>query len=636
MIDQQIETLGLGTYRPIYLWAGPGTRRMNRLKFMNALVDDKIHDLAHSEAGAERIAAMGFNWVYLTCNWGFPPEIEEPDWHSFAQAVQIYHKLGIKVSGYVQSSNCAYLGSFKDKDWYALDPHGHKIHYYTGRYMTCLNHQGWRDQVKERVKFIIETGADGVFWDNPWVGGVGEEWRGAIVGNIGCYHPESQKAYQAACGEPIPLVLDLKDPRTQHYLQWRGEQVTAALQDWADYARSLKPDVLISANNFDTFNRNALVEVGMDFPAMAQVQDVMLIENFAMPRLLSTGGVVSNAAVIGAAQQLANDKPVSTVTYEHGIGFETVWSARVFARNIAEASAMNAPLVVKGTEFLYRKSFTLLIHHRYRPQHQMIQQYNDWLAEHAGWISDRQPTSPLAIYHPYQAMLFDRARIEPYFYGACETLFYAGLPFRIVGQEQAWDCVRTLIVPPGTDPVLDERLIEFAKHGGKIIPLGQGRADAMRPLWTKYHRQWLKVPRWKAMRRTIRRVTGASWEAYHNFRVVRRVTDWLDIPGWILSQSLYRLPPAPLRGDLVNAIGTGHLPYVESEGPVLLTMGQETNGRTQYHIVNYDDVPRTVTLHLPELTQAEVYTPGQKGAPTHVAGTDFILQVDVAKVLRTV
>ena len=33
----------IGIYRPIYLWGGPGTIRMNRLKFMNQAVDEAAH-----------------------------------------------------------------------------------------------------------------------------------------------------------------------------------------------------------------------------------------------------------------------------------------------------------------------------------------------------------------------------------------------------------------------------------------------------------------------------------------------------------------------------------------------------------------------------------------------------------------
>ena len=42
----------VGFHRPVYLWAGPGTIRMNRLKFMGAPVDEPVHHEAHQAAGS--------------------------------------------------------------------------------------------------------------------------------------------------------------------------------------------------------------------------------------------------------------------------------------------------------------------------------------------------------------------------------------------------------------------------------------------------------------------------------------------------------------------------------------------------------------------------------------------------------
>jgi hypothetical protein len=70
----------IGPYRPIYLWAGPGTIRMNRLKFPSAGVDATVHHEAHTPLGADGVVnGMRGNWVHLTYNWGFPPEIEQED-----------------------------------------------------------------------------------------------------------------------------------------------------------------------------------------------------------------------------------------------------------------------------------------------------------------------------------------------------------------------------------------------------------------------------------------------------------------------------------------------------------------------------------------------------------------------------
>ena len=76
----------IGHHRPVYLWAGQATVRMNRLKFMDAPVDELVHGEAHQQIGARRMAQeAGCNWAYLMYDWGFPPEIEQVDWEDFRQ-----------------------------------------------------------------------------------------------------------------------------------------------------------------------------------------------------------------------------------------------------------------------------------------------------------------------------------------------------------------------------------------------------------------------------------------------------------------------------------------------------------------------------------------------------------------------
>lgn len=633
--DEQVNPLGLGLHRPIYLWAGPGTSRMNRLKFMGSKVDEDIHQFAHTEAGAARIAGMGFNWVYLTCNWGFPPEVEQADWESFRQAVGYYHAHNIKVFGYIQTSNCVYKGSYKHKRWYALDPDGKKIPYYTGRYFACLNHPDWQAEVREKIRIVIDAKADGVFFDNPWVGGGGVEWLDAIWGIVGSYSEHARRAYaESYDGAEIPTALNMNDPKTQQYLSWRANVMTSVMRDWITYARELNPDIKISANNIDAINRNAFVELGMELPALAALQDIVMIENFALPRILEHGGSASNAIVLGAAKAHTHGVPVSSISYEKGIGFEQVWNKDVFARSLLEGVAMKSPIVTKGTEYLHQKQFTLLLHDRYKEQQETIGRVNRWLAENRDWLTRGQPASELAIYHPYNATKFQWEWIWPAFFAACETILKAGLPFRIVGDHE-WQNVKTLIVPPGNVEGLDAKLEQFIQTGGRVITLEQSRPHQTYTLWENFHHHY-SLPSWKMLRRHIARTCNWGWNAYHHVKPIRKLADGLGLPRYLLAQEhMFELPSDELQQGLLNTIGR-LVPQVEAEKTLLFTIWQEGNGSFQYYLVNYSDHPQMVTLHLPGLVKAQVYTPDQATSPTQVAGTSFQFQLNVAKVIRTI
>ena len=90
ILDHQFE---IGKYRPIYLWGGPGTVRMNKVKFMDYPVDEAAHMAVHEDTAARVVVEdMNCNWVHLMYDWGFPPEVEAEDWEDFRKGAEAYHR----------------------------------------------------------------------------------------------------------------------------------------------------------------------------------------------------------------------------------------------------------------------------------------------------------------------------------------------------------------------------------------------------------------------------------------------------------------------------------------------------------------------------------------------------------------
>ncbi|MBZ0305689.1 MAG: hypothetical protein K8I82_06440, partial [Anaerolineae bacterium] len=191
---------------------------------------------------------------------------------------------------------------------------------------------------------------------------------------------------------------------------------------------------------------------------------------------------------------------------------------------------------------------------------------------------------------------------------------------------------KTLIVPPGDVDGLEEKLQAFQLQGGQIIALDQPRLGQV--LWRGYSER-RSVPQWKPLRKEMTRLAAVGWRAYHHNRLIRRLADGVKLPRYLLAQEhLYKLPPDPFQHELLQTIGPW-LPKVEADHAVLFTMWRESSGGSQYHILNYSDQPQTITLHLPTLTKAHIYTPEQNAPPSQVAGTGFQLELKVAKVIRT-
>jgi hypothetical protein len=97
---------------------------MNRLKFMNAPVDEAVHAEAHTEIGAQCMAdEAAFTWAYLMYDWGFPLSTNPYDqgigfdpvytprrfWQGIAEAAACGTTMVVKGTEYVQEGTFTLL-----------------------------------------------------------------------------------------------------------------------------------------------------------------------------------------------------------------------------------------------------------------------------------------------------------------------------------------------------------------------------------------------------------------------------------------------------------------------------------------------------------------------------------------------
>lgn len=607
--------LTIGLHRPIYLWAGPGTIRMNRLKFMGAPVDEAVHLEAYTEHGAQRVVEeTACNWAYLTFNWGFPPEQEQEDWEVFRQAVKVYHRYGVKVFGYIQTSNYVRAGSYQGKDWYAQDPQGRPFYYYTGRYMACWLHPEWRAHLKEMVRLLVEAGADGVFFDNPWMGAQPFLWGGVWLGGAGCYCPRCRKAFRQATGLEIPTQIDPLQEEVQAYLRWRAGVVTSTLHELAEYARSLNPEVLISANDFDVVMRPSFLILGIDLRALARVQDVLMIEDYGLPRWEAKDSLlVNNALTLRLARAWAGSTPISTLPYNRGIGFDSVYSPRKFRQAIAEAVACGAIPVIKGTEFVEQGMFTLLTAAKYAPQREAIGRYHRWLEAHVDLYRGWEPAAPVGLVDPGEALWQQWPTVAPLFFGAAQTLTAAQIPWRVVPDGQGEGELTV---------VLDARVRAISQMEGR--PRRVALVEI--PGWS------LKAPSFWGRRPWLRdRVQSAFakfYQAYFEKRWARRLIDSLGMVHFFTQSPYFRLPPEPWRRALLRTLGALSVPRVETRDPVLVEIWRNPqDGRRALHLVNYGDAPQTVRVTFDGATRMRLLTPDGETVEAEGAEISFVLDV---------
>ncbi|MEJ2733635.1 MAG: hypothetical protein P8189_08740 [Anaerolineae bacterium] len=595
------DSFDIGVHRPVYLWGGPGTVRMNRLKFMGAPVDEAVHAEAHTPEGARRMAEeAAFSWAYLMYNWGFPPEIEREDWAAFRRAVEEYQRAGIRVFGYVQFSNCVYDGSFRDRDWYALDPKGHPFYYYTGRYMTCWTHPGWLDHLRGIVRGIVEAGADGVFFDNPWHGIQPLNLGGVWMGPAGCSCTRCRVAFRQATGREIPVqIAPESDEGSRRYLRWRAEQVTGTMAMLADYARSLNPEVVISANDFDAVMRPSTLIYGIDLKALAGVQDVIMIEDYGLPRWEDGEDsrapvLVNNALTLRTARALIGDTPLSTDPYDLGIGFDGMYPPRRFRQGIAEAAACGATMVVKGTEYVEGGEFTLLTAERFGPQRAAIGDVHHWLAGQASLYQGRENAARVGLLHPGDALWQAWGQLAPLYFGAGQTLLAAGIPWRVAtGEEQLAGLDLLLCFGPAPDE-------DALPPGLRVVSLPELPGWAPRPLPV--------LARHRGLRSMVSRFVGWLFQSYFHWRWWRQLVDRSGLQHFFWQSPFFRLPPVPAQEALLEALGERPYPRVRSGVPVLVEAWRKGEG-WQLHLVNYGGEPQPVTVEFGQPVGGTILSP---------------------------
>lgn len=615
----------IGSYRPIYLWAGPGTIRMNRLKFLGVDVDESVHNEAHTPQGADLVVnRIHCNWVHLMYNWGFPPEIEKEDWAAFEQAASFYHHTETDVFAYIQTSNCVYDGSFQNRDWYALDPHGKKITYfaYSGRYMACLGHPDWRQHLKDLIRGAIQRGADGIFFDNLFQGTQTISIFNTWLGSTGCHCLRCQQQHLEETGEPIPTEIRTQEAQFVRYLRWRADQVTHLMAEMRDYAHQLQPGTPISANNFDAVLRNSYLLFGLDLEALAQVQDVTMIENLGLPcwERHPRPRLANNALTIRTARAMVRETAhLSVLSYDVGIGFDPVYPARRYQQGIAEAAACGTSMTTKGTEYFDGGKMTLLTASQYASTHAAIGQYHAWLQANSQlFAASRENLAPVALLYPGEDLWLDWHRMAPLYFGAGQVLTAEGVPWRVVRPEDSLDNLRIVLA-------FDETSLSSLPSTPDVQVIFVPELESWRPLPAPL------IARNTLLRNMATLAVQAAFKVYSDNKLARSALDRAGLPKIITQTLLYHIPAQDARETLIDALPSNIYPRLRSQQPALIEVWRDKK-TLQVHLVNYSADPQSVQVQFESPIAGFVVSPHAEDNK-HCQGTQIDIALDVYKIL---
>lgn len=593
----------IGNYRPIYLWAGPGTIRMNKVKFMQVDVDEKVHMDAHETQIADLVVNTLYqNWIHLTYNWGFPPETEQEDWDSFEAATKEYHAQKAKVFAYIQSSNCVFSGSFAQKNWYALTSQGKKVYYYSGRYMTCFQNQDWINYLKERIADAINRGADGIFFDNLWYGLQPNSLFRTWLSGAGCYCDTCKERYFSEKGRPIPVFTDLKKKEVVDYFEWRADRMTEVIQELSSYARLIKPDVMISANDYDPVMRPVKLIFGIDFPKLAKIQDITMIENFALPKYQTQPEIilVNNTLTVRNTQPfLPPQKHLSVLSYDAGIGFDPVYPVNRILTGMAEAAALGCSMTTKGTEYHDGEKMTLLTAHEYQEQQKAIGQFHHWLEDNQTiFQKQKERCAEVVILHPGEKLWQQWHKLAPIFFAVQQTLLFKGIPWKVIPSLRDGKPEDQLIIFSESD------VREATHHNLSFI-------DALDLPFSKTIRDSFFEKNSK-FRPVLSTITDQLIRGYHSSRPMRWMMDKLGMSKLVTHTPFFKIHHGLLEEELLGKLNLQNFFRVISEFPVLIDVWKTEKDQFHIHLVNYYPHNQSIRLFSPNSQPMNLISPNSK------------------------
>jgi hypothetical protein len=443
--------------------------------------------------------------------------------------------------------------------------------------MTCWNSEEWLEEVAAHARRAVEAGAAGVFFDNVWMGATPWTLGGAIGGFAGCWCARCRAAFHAASGLEIPRTLR-NDECSARYLEWRSSVVRMRLGYWAQLVRRHRHDALIVANNCDVVLRDTRALFGSTLEHAGRYQDAVLIENIAMPRHdLARRRLTANALPVRVVRALVPDRPILTVTYEHGIGLDGPPDPRRVRRAIAELVALGASPILKGSEYLdSRGRFTVVTSEEFAPLRVALAPQLRWIDAHSARISGvcHDP----AVHVLYDEVAFARAwaRTASVTFAVAQALLAEGVPFGFVtraGLRMGLAQGRSVLVPPGLAPpatISPARARLLTVPDGLAVPAGG-------PGWLSHG----------VARRVADPILTRFATAYFASASTRRLVDRTGLTARFLQSPYFTIPRN--HGMLRELLPVSELPAERADGAVLVERWCAGDGRSLLHLVNYED-----------------------------------------------
>jgi hypothetical protein len=432
------------------------------------------YERQQSEEVIRRLHDQGVEVFHTHLYKGFGMEAEAPEMEDARRAAAIAHRLGMKVDSYIQWNTMMYETFFAEEpramDWVQRDAVGKPIMLVYGfeqsfRYRPCFSNPNYLDYLKRIVRYGVEqVKTDFIHFDNFDLNKEPESChckfctRGFREYLKAKYTPAQRRdrfGFENVdyVNPPMwneendPRKLDvIRDPGLQEWIAYRCHEMSEALRQMAEYARSMNPEVAIEVNPHGITGENRAWEAGLDHPQFLKWTDAFWTEEPNVPHLEPDGRLVSRIRSYKLARAF------------HNILLSVVGGNPVA---LAEDLAFNQTIAYLGED----------------PLRQETLHYLDFYRRNRALYRGTEDDPTVAVLRSYPSITYDQPRAQLAAVLVEQALIQARVPFRLIFDEHLADLSPyKVLVLPGSECLTDaqvEAIKAFVAKGGGLVATGE-------------------------------------------------------------------------------------------------------------------------------------------------------------------
>ena len=454
-----------GTHEPYMFTVRRGGQRLDERQTDNYQESEELIRGLH-DAGVE---------VFHTHLYkGFGMEAEREEMEETRKAVEIAHRLGMKVDTYIQWNSMMYETFFEEEskavDWIQRDVAGLPILLPYGfqqsfRYRPCFSNQNYLDYLKKVVRYaIVEVKTDFIHFDNFDLNAEPESCHCAAC--IAGFRKRLKTKYSAAQlrerfgfsrvdfvnppqwnknNRPENMQI-IYDPAFQEWIDYRCQSMADALEQMYDYATSLNPEVALEINPAGITGGNRSWTSGIDHARLLVFTKAFWSEEGERIGYQPDGRLVSRIRSYKLARAYSNI--LLAVIVDHPLAF-------------AESLAFDQTLGVVGGY----------------PVSKITREYMDFYRQNRDMYEDSIDMGSVGVLRSYASLTYNNADVQLCTILVEQALIEAGIPFDLVFDDGLSNLAKyKVLILPNTECLSDEQISHirrYVERGGALVAIGQ-------------------------------------------------------------------------------------------------------------------------------------------------------------------